>query len=131
MILAFSLADIVQVPFGYLMDWLYQLTSSYGWALILFAFFVKLILLPATAKGKKNTMKMSRLSPRIKEIQEKYADDQQRQNAEMQALYKAEGVSMGGGCLWSLLPLLIMIPLYQLVMEFIGRTNDFNFIVYV
>ena len=117
MILAFSLADIVQVPFGYLLSWLYQFTESYGLALILFAFVVKLILLPATAKGKKSSMKMSRLSPRLKEIQEKYADDQQRQSAEIQALYKAEGVSMGGGCLWSFLPILILIPLYTVVRQ--------------
>ena len=117
MILAFSLADIVQVPFGWLMKILYQFTSNYGLALILFAFIVKLILLPATAKGKKSTMKMSRLSPRIKELQTKYADDPQKQSAAMQALYKEEGVSMGGGCLWSLLPLLILFPLYTVVRQ--------------
>ena len=37
MILAFNPADIIQVPFGWLMAQLYQLTSNYGWALILFA----------------------------------------------------------------------------------------------
>lgn len=117
MILAFNLADIVQVPFGWLLSFLYQFTESYGLSLIIFAFLVKLILMPATAKGKKSTMKMSRLSPRIQEIQKKYPDDQQKQSAEMQALYKAEGVSMGGGCLWSLLPLLILFPLYTVVRQ--------------
>ena len=117
MILAFNLADIVQVPFGYLMSFLYQLTSSYGLALILFAILVKLILLPATAKGKRSTMKMSRLSPRIQAIQKKYENDQQKQNEAVQALYKEEGVSMGGGCLWSFLPLLIMFPLYAVVRQ--------------
>ncbi len=117
MILAFKLADIVQVPFGWLISVLYDFTSSYGWALILFALFVKLILLPATAKGKKSSMKMSRLSPRVKQIQDKYADDPQKQNAAIQALYKEEGVSMGSGCLWSLLPLLILFPLYSVVRQ--------------
>ena len=51
MILAFKLADIIQVPFGYLLDILYQLTTNYGLALIIFAVIIKLILLPATAKG--------------------------------------------------------------------------------
>ena len=117
MILAFKLADIVQVPFGWLMSLLYNFTNSYGWALIIFAFVVKLILLPATAKGKKSSMKMSRLSPRIKQLQDKYADDPQKQSQAIQALYKEEGVSMGGGCLWSLLPLLILFPLYTVVRE--------------
>ena len=117
MILAFKLSDIIQVPFGYLMNWLYDLTTNDGVALILFALIVKLILLPATAKGKKSTMKMSRLSPRLKEIQNKYADDPQKQNAAMQALYKEEGISMGGGCLWSFVPLLILLPLYTVVRQ--------------
>ena len=117
MILAFNPADIIQVPFGWLMAQLYQLTTNYGWALILFAIIVKLVLLPATAKGKKSTMKMSRLSPKLKAIQEKYANDQQKQSAAMQALYKEEGVSMGGGCLWSLLPLLVLFPLYTVVRQ--------------
>ena len=117
MILAFNPADIIQVPFGWLMAQLYQLTTNYGWALILFAIIVKLVLLPATAKGKKSTMTMSRLSPKLKAIQEKYANDQQKQSEAMQALYKEEGVSMGGGCLWSLLPLLVLFPLYTVVRQ--------------
>ena len=117
MILAFKLADIVQVPFGWIMAQLYNLTTNYGLALILFAFIVKLILLPATAKAKKSSMKMSRLSPRLKQLQEKYKDDPQKQNEAMRALYKEEGVSMGGGCLWSLLPILVLFPLYTVVRQ--------------
>ena len=53
MFLAFSLGDIVTVPFGYLLSFLYDITTNYGVALILFAILVRFILLPATAKGKK------------------------------------------------------------------------------
>ena len=117
MILAFKLADIIQVPFGYLLSLLYQLTTNYGVALIVFAIVLKLILLPATAKGKKSTMKMSRLTPKLQALQKKYAGDQQKLNEATQALYKEEGVSMGGGCLWSFVPLLILIPLYAVVRQ--------------
>ena len=115
MILAFQLGDLVRVPFGWLLGLLYQLTTNYGVALILFSILVKLILMPTTIKSKRSMMKMSRLTPQIQYIQKKYENDQQKQAAEMQALYKREGVSMGGGCLWSLLPLLILIPLYNVV----------------
>ncbi len=113
----FSLPDIVQVPFGWLMAFLYQFTQNYGLALILFTLVVKLILLPASAKSKKSSMKMSRLTPQLEAIKAKYPDDQQKQGEEMRALYKKEGVSMGGGCLWSLLPLLILFPLYTVVRQ--------------
>ncbi len=117
MILAFKLVDIIQVPFGYLLSWLNQLTTNYGLALILFAIALKLILFPATAKGKKSTMKMSRLTPKLQALQKKYAGDQQKLNEATQALYREEGVSMGGGCLWSFVPLLILIPLYAVVRQ--------------
>ncbi len=117
MILAFSFSDIIRVPFGYLMSLLYQLTTNYGLALILFGILVKLILLPATAKGKRSTMKMSRLSPRLNAIKEKYPDDQTKQSQAIQELYKEEGVSMTGGCLWSFVPLLLMFPLYRVVQQ--------------
>ena len=113
----FRLVDIVQVPFGYLLSLLNQLTSNYGLALILFAIALKVILLPATAKGKKSSMKMARLTPKLQALQKKYAGDQQKLNEATQALYKEEGASMGGGCLWSLLPLLVLIPLYAVVRQ--------------
>ncbi len=109
--------DFIRVPFGYLLSWLYQLTSNYGIALIIFAVILKLILLPATAKSKKSTMKMSRLQPRLQALQKKYANDQQKLNEATQALYREEGVGMGAGCLWSLVPLFLLIPLYNVIRE--------------
>lgn len=117
MFLSFSIADIIQVPFGYLLDWLYQFSNSYGLSLIIFSIVVQLVMLPMTAKSKKSMMKMSRLQPQLQELQRRYADDPQRQNQALQALYKEEGVSMGGGCLWSLVPMLILLPLYTVVRQ--------------
>ncbi len=118
MILAMNgIGDLIKIPFGYLLDLLYQFTTNYGLALILFAILIKLVLLPASIKSKKSSMKMSRISPRVQALQEKYAGDQQKQNEAIQALYREEGVSMGGGCLWSFLPLLILFPLYAVVRQ--------------
>ena len=109
---------IITVPFGYVLDWLYQFTTNYGVALILFAIIVQAVMLPITAKSKKSMMKMSRLQPRIQELQRKYANDRQKQNEAIQQLQREEGASMGcGGCLWSLVPMLILIPLYSVVRQ--------------
>jgi len=118
MILAFEISDIIRIPFGWILDFLYQLTTNYGVALILFAIIVRLVLMPINAKSKKSMMKMSRLQPRINEIKEKYANDQQKQNEAIQKLQQEEGATMGcGGCLWSLVPLLILLPLYNVVRQ--------------
>ena len=118
MFLAFQLSDLITVPFGWLLGVLYDLTSNYGVAMIIFAILVQAILLPINAKSKKSMMKMSRIQPRIQEIQKKYANDQQKQNEAIQALQREEGASMGmGGCLWSFVPLLILIPLFTVIRE--------------
>ena len=118
MLLAFQLTDIVTVPFGWLLGQLYHLLDNYGLAMIVFAVIVQLVLLPITMKSKKSMMKMSRLQPRIQEIQRKYADDKQKQQEAIQKLQQEEGASMGcGGCLWSFVPMLILIPLYSVVRQ--------------
>ena len=118
MFLAFQLADIIRVPFGWLLGVLYDLTSNYGAAIIIFALIVNAVLTPINAKSKKSMMKMSRLQPRIQEIQKKYANDQQKQNEAIQKLQQEEGASMGmGGCLWSFVPLLILLPLFTVIRE--------------
>ena len=118
MFLAFNPADIITVPFGYLLSWLYQLTTNYGLALIIFAVIVQLVLLPITAKSKKSMMKMSRLTPKNQAIKEKYANEQQKLNEAIQKLQQEEGATMGcGGCLWSFVPMLILLPLYQVVRQ--------------
>jgi len=118
MFLAFQLSDIVTVPFGWLLGVLYDLLNNYGLAMILFAIIVQLVLLPITMKSKKGMMKMSRLQPRIQEIKEKYANDQQKQNEAIQKLQQEEGASMGcSGCLWSLVPMLILFPLFGVIRQ--------------
>ena len=117
MFLAFKLRDLITVPFGWLMGWLYQVTGNYGVSMILFAVCVQMVLLPITAKSKKSMMKMSRIQPQMQEIQRRYADDQQKQSEAIRKLQQDEGVSMGGSCLWSFIPLFILFPLFTVIRE--------------
>jgi YidC/Oxa1 family membrane protein insertase len=104
------------VPFGWLLGQLYTLTDNYGVAMILFALVVQTVMLPMRAKSKKSSMKLSRIQPMIQDIQARYTDPV-KQNEMMQKLYKEEGVSMGGSCLWSLIPILIIFPLFRIIRE--------------
>ena len=107
----------IQIPFGYVLEFFYNFFDNYGLALILFSLALKLILLPLSAKSKKSMMKTSRLQPKIKQIELACGDDKQKYQQEVSQLYKDEGVSMMGGCLWSFLPLLLLIPLYNVIRE--------------
>ena len=102
-------------PFAWLMIWLYNLTGSYGWAIILFALAVNLVLAPFMAKSKKSMMRSTRLQPKIQELQRRHEGNQQKLNAEMQKLYREEGVNPMTGCLWSLIPFPILIALYSVI----------------
>ena len=70
-----------------------------------------------SVKSKKSMLKMSRLSPQVKALEAKYGDDKQKYQLAVQQMHKEEGVSMGGGCLWSFIPLLILLPLYNVIRE--------------
>ena len=107
----------IQIPFGYVLEFFYGFFHNYGIALILFSLAIKLILLPLSMKQKKSMMKTSRLQPKVKQIELACGDDKQKYQQEVSQLYKDEGVSMMGGCLWSLLPLLILFPLYNVIRE--------------
>lgn len=109
--------DYVKLPFSYLLSWLYNFTGNYGVALILFAVIVKLILFPTSAMSKKSMMKMSRLTPKVKALEEKFGDDKQGYQQAVNQLYREEGAGGCGGCLWALLPMLLLIPLYYIIRE--------------
>lgn len=108
---------LIMIPFGWILLQLYKVVGNYGVALILFSLLIKLILLPVSIKSKKSMMKMSRLSPRLKALEQECGDDKVKYQNEMVKLYKEENVSMTGGCLWSFIPMLLLIPLYYVIRQ--------------
>lgn len=92
----------------WVLELIYRLIPNYGIAIIILTLFVKILLWPLMRKSYQSTAKMQALNPRIQELREKYKDDQQKMNVEMQALYKKEGVSPLGGCL----PMLAQFPFF-------------------
>ncbi len=104
-------------PFAWLLRVLYELFNSYGLALIFFALVIKVILLYFSAKSKKGMMKTSRLQPKIKELEKRYAGNKEKYNEELQKLYKENDVKMMSGCIWSLIPLPILLALYNVIRQ--------------
>ena len=109
--------DAIATPFGWLMRQFYALTGNFGLAVILFSLAVTIVLLPFMAKSKKGMMRMTRLQPKLMELQKKHEGNQQKLNEEIAKLYRQEKASPMGGCLWSLLPFPIMLALYRAVIR--------------
>lgn len=108
-------------PFAKLMVWLYSLTGNYGLALILFSLSINLVMLPFSIKSKKSMLRGTRLQPQIQELQKRHAGNQQKLNQELQKLYQEEGASPLSGCLWSMLPLILLFPIYRIVIKPVTR----------
>lgn len=100
---------------GYLLWGLFYIFQNFGVSIILFTIIVKVILFPFSVKQQKSMAKTSRLQVKQREIQKKYANNKEKMNEEMQKLYQKEGVSPGGGCLTSLVPMFIMLGIFYSV----------------
>lgn len=99
----------------------YEMTGSYGLAIIFFALLVNLIMTPFMAKSKKSTMRSVRIQPKLQELQRRHEGNPQKLNQEMQKLYKEEGINPMSGCLWSLIPFPILIALYSVIRQPLSR----------
>jgi YidC/Oxa1 family membrane protein insertase len=97
--------------FTWLLTATHNIVPNYGVAIILITIVVRLLLAPLMARQMRSMKKMSVLQPRMKEIQERFPDDRQKQSEAMMALYKEAGVnplSMMTGCL----PMFLQLPVF-------------------
>ena len=86
---------------------------SYGFSIIVLTLLVKLATYPLSAKQVESTLRMQQLQPAVKELQAKYANDQERLQMETAKLYQTTGVNPLAGCLPTLATIPIFIGLYR------------------
>ena len=81
---------------------------SYGLAIILLTFLIRIIFWPLNHKSMVSTRHMQEVQPLITAMKEKFKDNPQRQQQEMMAIYKEHKINPMGGCL----PMLVQIPVF-------------------
>ncbi len=89
------------------LNWINSWVGNYGWSVVVFTLFVRLVLLPLDIKSKKSMRAMQKVQPKMQALQKKYANDKEKLNMKMMELYKKEHVSPMAGCL----PMLIQLPI--------------------
>jgi len=99
---------ILSGPLGYVMEWIYKLLPSYGWDIILFTLLINIVKIPLQTSQQKSMAKMSAFQPMIAEIQTKYKDKPEKQQAELMKLQQDFGYKPTAGCLPMLLNFLVM-----------------------
>jgi YidC/Oxa1 family membrane protein insertase len=115
------LVDACQWILEFWHDLIGDFPNSWGWAIILMTFTVRIAILPLTFKGVKSMQRLQTLQPEIKKIQERYKDDRQRMNQEVMAFYQREKVNPLGSCL----PLVLQIPFF-ISLFYLLRSDEFQ-----
>lgn len=107
-IIEYGFFTFISKPLFTLLAYLHGLVGNWGWAIVIMTIIIRLALYPLTYKGMVSMNKLKELSPKVKELQVKYADDKQKLNVHMMELYKKHGANPMGGCL----PILLQIPVF-------------------
>ena len=118
----YSVLTFIGKPIYWLLNKIHGLVDNWGLSIIGVTFCIKLLFFPLSQASFKSMAKMRKIQPRLKELQERFADDRQRFNTEMMGLYKKEKVNPLGGCL----PILIQIPVFMALYWVLSETVEFR-----
>lgn len=104
-------------PIYWLLNQIYDLVGNWGLAIVGVTLCIKLLFFKLSQASFRSMAKMRKIQPRLKELQERFADDRPRFNKEMMDMYKREKVNPLGGCLPILVQIPVFISLYWVLVE--------------
>jgi YidC/Oxa1 family membrane protein insertase len=118
----YSVLTFIGKPIYWLLNKIHSFTGNWGFAIIGVTFCIKLLMFPLTQASFISMARMRKIQPRLKELQERFADDRPRFNKEMMDMYKKEKVNPLGGCL----PILFQIPVFMSLYWVLSETVEFR-----
>ena len=116
-IIEYGWFTFIAKPMFIFLKTIHNMVGNWGWTIVLVTIIIKLILFPLSHKGMVSMTKLKELSPKIKAIQEKYADDKQKASIHMMELYQKEGANPMGGCLPVILQIPVFFALYRVLLN--------------
>src|SRR5690349_11406675 len=108
LVVDYGIFTIIAAPLFLLLKWLHLLLGNWGWAIIVMTVLIKAAFFPLNAASARSMGKMKIIAPKMKALQEQYANDKQQLQIKMMELYKQEKINPLGGCL----PILVQIPVF-------------------
>ncbi len=118
-LISFGWFEFIAEPLFHALKWLHNYIPNWGWAIVVLTLIINMLLFPLKISSYKTTLKMQRVAPEIKAIQEKYKKYSMRDprkaemNKEVMAIYSREGINPAGGCIPQLLQMPIWFGLYR------------------
>jgi YidC/Oxa1 family membrane protein insertase len=108
LVVDYGIFTVLAAPLFWLLKWLHGLIGNWGWAIIVMTVMIKFAFYPLNAAAARSMAKMKIVGPKLKALQEQYANDKQQLQMKMMELYKKEKINPLGGCL----PILVQIPVF-------------------
>jgi YidC/Oxa1 family membrane protein insertase len=115
----FGWFEIIADPLFHALKWIHNYVPNWGWSIVILTVIITLLLFPLRIKGYRATLKMQKVAPEIKQIQDRYKkykiNDPKKQdmNKEVMAVYSREGINPVGGCIPQLIQFPIWYALYR------------------
>ena len=108
LVVDYGIFHVIAAPLFWLLAWLYKAVGNWGWAIILLTIIIKGVFYPLNAASARSMAKLKVVAPKMKQLQEQYANDKQQLQVKMMEMYKTEKINPLGGCL----PILVQIPVF-------------------
>jgi YidC/Oxa1 family membrane protein insertase len=108
LVVDYGIFTIIAEPLFLLLKWLHSLIGNWGFAIIVMTILIKSAFYPLNAASARSMAKMKIVAPKMKSLQEQYANDKQQLQMRMMELYRQEKINPLGGCL----PILVQIPVF-------------------
>ncbi|MFI4903994.1 MAG: membrane protein insertase YidC [Burkholderiales bacterium] len=108
LVVDYGIFTIIAAPLFALLKWLHGHIGNWGWSIIVMTIMIKSVFYPLNARAARSMAKMKIVAPKMKALQEQYANDKQQLQVRMMELYKTEKINPLGGCL----PILVQIPVF-------------------
>ena len=110
-----AIMDVIARAMGWILKSLYEATANYGFAIILFTVFIKLITIPLSLKQQRSMKETQEIQPILEKMQAKYKNNQEKLAQEMQKLYEERKINPFGGCLLTFIQLPILLGVFYVV----------------
>ena len=108
LVVDYGIFTVLAAPLFWLLKWLHGIIGNWGWSIIVMTIMIKGAFYPLNAAAARSMAKMKIIAPKMKALQEQYANDKQQLQVKMMQMYKTEKINPLGGCL----PILVQIPVF-------------------
>ena len=106
---------VLGIPLGFIIYLAYRFTNSYGFAILIFAVIVRILMFPINILAHRNSIRLLQLQPSLNVIKQRYAGEKERLNEEQYELFKREKYSPFIGLVPLFLQLFLVMGMLQVM----------------